>query len=73
MDDYVFTVFGGTGDGSFFPCFSGSRNSMAGISFATIGFEVVDQPHGAFNCFGNQPRGAPQPSPSAFRKSWASK
>jgi hypothetical protein len=61
MDDYVFTMVGGTGNGSYFPCFSGSGYSMAGGSFAGIGFEVIDQPQGAFNCFGNQPRGTPKP------------
>ena len=35
-DDYVFTVFGGTGQEFFFPCFSGVGRGQVGASFAGI-------------------------------------
>jgi len=60
-EDYVFTVSGGTGNGSFFPCFSGSGNSSASQSFAGVSFGFTDAPAGVTNCFGNQPSGTPKP------------
>ena len=65
-DDYVFTVFGGTGDGLFLPCFSGySDGAGVSMSFGGIAFT----PNGIFNngnCIGNQP--APSsPAPGAAR------
>jgi len=62
-DDYVFTVFGGTGDGAFFPCFSGGANAGAsvGMSFAGIGLRDLS-PGANDNCFPNgQPNGTPKP------------
>jgi hypothetical protein len=57
-DDYMFTVFGGTGAGSFFPCFGGI--SVAGssvfMSLGGIGLGIVDIPSGLdTNCPGPGP------------------
>jgi hypothetical protein len=43
-DDYVFTVFGGTGDGFFLPCFVGSSEggtASATMSFDGLAFEIT--------------------------------
>jgi hypothetical protein len=62
-DDYVFTVFGGTGGGLFFPCFSGAGQGSAGGNFAGVSFGFTDVPgNGTSNCLFNQLRGGtPQP------------
>jgi hypothetical protein len=64
-DDYVFTVFGGTGGGLFFPCFSGVGQGSGGGSFAGVGLGFTDVPgFGTSNC-GIQLRGG-TPQPFAF-------
>jgi hypothetical protein len=43
-DDYYFTVFGGTGNGFFLPCFVGSSEgaaSSATMSFAGLAFDIT--------------------------------
>ena len=46
-DDFVFTVFGGTGAGFFHPCVSGSRDTSdadASVSLGGIGVSVINPP-----------------------------
>lgn len=61
-DDYIFTVFGGTGQEFFFPCFSGFGNGQGGGSFAGISFNGVSR-MGTFNC----PPGSPPYSPAVLK------
>ena len=63
--DYVFTVFGGTGDGSFFPCFHVRGIGLAAMAVDGIGAQVFDAPFiGADTCglYGqSNPFGSPIP------------
>jgi|SRR5580704_11360761 hypothetical protein len=64
-DDYVFTVTGGTRNGTFFPCFSASSDvgSSVSMSFGGIGYGISDlgQLFPVSNCLGKMPTGSPAP------------
>jgi hypothetical protein len=52
-DDYFFTVFGGTGDGYFRPCFVGSSGGSgisATMSFGGMAFDVTPVSQNPTNC-----------------------
>jgi hypothetical protein len=42
-DDYVFTVFGGSGDGFFNPCFVGGGDGHVSMSFADDSYDATGQ------------------------------
>jgi hypothetical protein len=50
-DDYVFTVFGGTGSGFFNPCFVGGGDGNVSMSFADGSYDASGQVNGT-NCRG---------------------
>jgi hypothetical protein len=64
-DDYLFTIFGGTGNGFFFPCISGSAaGAKAEIGFGAVRFGTPGDTHDfpVSNCRGNVILdGSPQP------------
>ncbi len=67
-DNYFFTVSGGTGQGSFYPCFEGGGNGTAREqgTFDGVSFEEDGSPGGGSNCFGTAADLFPLSKPLTF-------
>jgi hypothetical protein len=51
-DDYVFTVFGGSGNGFFNPCFVGGGDGHVSMSFADDSYDATGRGLNSTNCVG---------------------